>query len=134
MNADADSRHARANGRLRALTSAVVEPILQTRSRADDRCEHLARAHHAYTRIATARTGVRKSVTSPAGLTLAELVNALDHSPTVDDLRELRRVFAATRHPDRVAIGDRRLATIDMQTANDLIDRAIEQRSHAAKA
>ena len=126
MSVDTDARNERAIGRFRALTNAVVAPILRTRLRADEASKHLSRARNAYTRVAAAQASAQNGMTSPVGLTLAELADELRGSPSVDQLRTLRRTFAATRHPDRVAIGDRMQATIEMQTANDLIERAIE--------
>ena len=118
QQADAGWRTAHALGRFRAVASAAVAPATPQRP-ADAPVDELAQAHRAYTHVAPPR---------PADITLAQLIATLDETPSIDDLRALRRAFAATRHPDRVSQAERQRATEEMQTANDLIDRAIEER------
>lgn len=126
---DADRRMARALGRFQALASAAVAPVSRGERQGDDGAEQVSRqvsrVQRAYTHAASV---------GGAAFTLAELIEQLGEAPTVDAMRALRRTFAATRHPDRVGLAERQRATHEMQTANDLIDRAIEQHAAATGA
>lgn len=53
---------------------------------------------------------------------------AIGAGQTVEDLLGLRRRFAFSNHPDRVAAALREIATIRMSIANTLIDRALAAR------
>ena len=58
------------------------------------------------------------------------LADELTLSPdlTVDQLRQLRRDFAASNHPDRVDPSERHRATRRMSLVNVLIDKALKER------
>ncbi|MET0569480.1 MAG: hypothetical protein ABWZ74_10425 [Hyphomicrobiaceae bacterium] len=58
------------------------------------------------------------------------LADELHLSPelTVDELRKLRREFAAGNHPDRVDPAERLRATRRMSLVNGLIDKALKEK------
>ena len=62
------------------------------------------------------------------------LAEELQLSPELDieDLRRLRREFAACNHPDRVSPSQRLLATRRMSLVNALIDKALKDKAAAA--
>ena len=122
---DAGRRMARALGRFQALANAAVAPTARATGQRDESAGRVSRVQRAYTHAEAAEAET---------FTLAELIEQLSEATTVEALRALRRTFAATRHPDRVAVAERRRATHEMQTANDLIDRAIAQRVAMAGA
>ena len=72
------------------------------------------------------RVPLRKVPRSEHEAVAAEL--ALGPGMSVDDLRRIRRAFALTNHPDRVAPALRLHATRRMTIANSLIDKALAER------
>jgi hypothetical protein len=52
----------------------------------------------------------------------------LNPSLTVEELKRLRREFAASNHPDRVDPSERQRATRRMTLVNVLIDKALKER------
>lgn len=118
----ADRRMARALGRFQALATAAVAQTSRAEGRRGDSAGPVSQVQRAYAYAEPA---------DAEAFTLAELIEQLGDATSVEALRALRRTFAATRHPDRVALAERRRATHEMQTANDLIDRAIAQRAAA---
>ena len=52
----------------------------------------------------------------------------LNPSLTVEELKRLRREFAASNHPDRVCPSERQRATRRMTLVNVLIDKALKER------
>jgi|GEM_PF-5519015 len=53
---------------------------------------------------------------------------------TIDDLLRIRREYAMSHHPDRVAPSERERATRRMTIANMLIDQAMREKRAAAGA
>lgn len=122
-----DIRYVTAVERSRALTHSIVESASRASRRKPDRSQHLSRARSAYRHGAAAQYNDAAGQSLSICMTLAELMRGLKGSPGVAKLRALRRRFAMGRHPDRVENADREQATADMQTANDLIDKALRQ-------
>lgn len=112
---EAEARDRRAANRFRALTGALVEPVL-------DPSQTVSGARTAYARVDAATPGADLD---PPGL--ADLARELSRRPGLARLHALRRIYAAALHPDRVGPGERVQATRDMQTANAWIDRAIDR-------
>lgn len=121
------ARYAEAIERFRALSRPIIDDAMDALTGEHDRRDEIARARHAYTRVAANEKGVGTCRSSSVRMTLAELKREVGISPGIDKLRRLRRRFASGRHPDRVTNTDRDQATAEMQTANDLIDEAIRR-------
>ncbi|MGI9478762.1 MAG: hypothetical protein ACR2PI_18815 [Hyphomicrobiaceae bacterium] len=120
-------RYAEAIERFRALARPIVDDAIDALTGGRHRCDGIARAQHAYKRVAAKEScpGVRRIAS--VSMTFAELTRELGNAPDIKKLRGLRRRFAFGRHPDRVMNADRGQATAEMQMANDLIDQAIRQ-------
>jgi hypothetical protein len=55
----------------------------------------------------------------------------LNENLSAHELKKLRRAFARSNHPDRLAPSQREIATHRMTIANMLIDRQLQQKSSA---
>ena len=84
-----------------------------------------------YAAEGTSRTAGRTPPKSDQEAVAAEL--RLNPLLTVDDLKRLRRLYAAANHPDRVPPAQREQATRRMTIANMLIDQALAERHGRAR-
>lgn len=91
-----------------------------------------ARASQAETRRAASPRGPSVAAPSTDPRMIARELK-LQTARSIADLKELRRNFARTNHPDRVAIAFKTEANVRMQIANRLIDEAIARASVAMR-